>query len=133
MSESVRILLIDDQPDFLEPMSFWMKSKGFEVVTATDGEAGIELVREGSVDVVFVDYKMPGMNGLEAIRRIRDLNKTIPVVILTAHADDIDLQRGTKDLNIFGLFPKMAKFEDLDNILDVISRTVKKNKSETGS
>ena len=133
MSESVRILLIDDQPDFLEPMSFWMKSKGFEVVTATDGETGIELVREGSVDVVFVDYKMPGMNGLEAIRRIRDLNKTIPVVILTAHADDIDLQRGTKDLNIFGLFPKMAKFEDLDNVLDVISRTVKKNKPEAGS
>jgi CheY-like chemotaxis protein len=126
MPTVIRILLIDDQPDFVEPMSFWMRAKGFDVITAPDGLAGIEKVRSGGVDVVFCDYKMPGIDGLETVRRIREFNKSIPIVMLTAHADDVKLQESARSLDISGLFPKMAQFEDLDNVLDAILRSFKR-------
>ena len=125
---AVRVLLIDDQQDFLEPMAFWMKAKGFDVLTAMEGAKGVEILRKEKVDVVFVDYRMPEMDGLETIRQIRSFNPKIPIVMLTAHADDVRLQAGAKGLDIMGLFPKMAEFEDLDHVLDAIVTGIRKSK-----
>lgn len=122
---AIRVLLIDDQEDFLQPMSFWMKSKGLDVTAAKDGPSGLDILRKGAIDVVFCDYKMPGMDGVQVIRKIREFNKDIPVVMLTAHADDVKLQTDSKDLHLSGLFPKMAQFSDLDSILDAIVRSIR--------
>ena len=130
MSSPVRVLLIDDQEDFIQPMSFWMKAKGLEVVTAKDGQSGIDLLKSGGVDVVFCDYKMPGLSGVETIRKIREFNKSIPVVMLTAHADDVRLQADAKDLDLSGLFPKMAQFSDLDSILEAIIRSLRRSQTD---
>lgn len=126
--QKIRILLIDDQPDFLEPIAFWMRSKGCEVSTATEGRQGIDLVHTVPFDLVFVDFKMPGMNGLEVIREIRTFNKTVPIIILTAHASDVMLQN-TQDLDLSGLFPKMAPFEDLEQMLQVILKNLSRAKA----
>ncbi len=132
MESNVRILFIDDQPSFLESMTFWMKSKGYEVLVAEDGLKGIEAVRNNQADVAFVDFKMPGINGVDVIKKIREFNKTIPIIIVTAHADDVLLYQ-TKDVAISGFFSKMGNFEDLDRILDVALRHLKKLKSESPS
>ena len=129
MGAEIRILFIDDQPSFLESMSFWMKSKGYEVLIAEDGPKGIEMVRNGHADVAFVDFKMPGMNGMDVIRKIREFDKKIPIILVTAHADDALLYQ-TKDVVISGFFSKMGNFEELDQILDVVVRNLKKIKNE---
>ena len=69
MSDSIRILFLDDQPDFLETMSFWMQSKGYTVTATGDCAAAIEKIRAKGVDIVFVDFKMPEMNGIEVLRK----------------------------------------------------------------
>ncbi len=128
MPESVNVLLIDDQPDFLETISFWMKSKGYHVQTAGDGMAGMQIIKKDPIDVVFLDYKMPGMNGAEVLAGIRQFNKTIPVILVTAHADEAIISRA-EDLNIAGFFSKMGDFGDLQQVLDVVLRNVKRSKS----
>ena len=128
MAGNIRVLFVDDQQDFLEPMSFWMLSRGYDVMTALDGPSGIEYVKKGGIDVVVLDYKMPGMNGIEVLTKIREFNKTIPVIMVTSYMDDSIIYPG-KDLNVSGHFSKMGDFGDLEKLLEKVLADAKKSKS----
>ena len=82
--ENITILWADDEIDMFKPQQLFLKKKGYQVVTATNGHDAVEELSENNaIDVVFLDESMPGLTGLETLGRIRDINANIPVVMIT--------------------------------------------------
>jgi two-component system alkaline phosphatase synthesis response regulator PhoP len=93
MSHSIKghtILLIDDEQDILDFLSYNLKKEGFKVMTATNGEEGVRLVQQLSPSLILMDVMMPKMDGIETCQIIRkDLNITQPIIaFLTSRAED---------------------------------------------
>jgi two-component system nitrogen regulation response regulator NtrX len=80
-----RILVIDDEAAIRDSMKMILEYEGYEFVGAANGQEGLALVDKVSPDLVFLDVKMPGMDGLEVLGRIKATNETLPVVIVSGH------------------------------------------------
>ncbi len=78
------ILVIDDEMIIRESFVLALKDRGYEIDTAETGEEGIEKERNKKYDLIFLDLKMPGMDGIEVLREIRRGNKETPIYIITA-------------------------------------------------
>ena len=91
----MKILIVDDDHDLLEAVGLGMQLQwqGAEVVTATDGELGLDVFFEQQPDVVLLDVGLPRLDGFEVLRRIREVSDT-PVLMLTARGDELDKVRG---------------------------------------
>lgn len=90
MDNAFRVVLIDDDPDLRRLVKLTLEfTAGWEVFTAADGTEGIDRVREVKPDVALVDYMMPGIDGYEVSRRLREDPQTadIPIVFLTARKE----------------------------------------------
>jgi len=86
----IRMLLIDDDDEFRESLSLNLADEGFVVTTFADGPSALESLSSGeSVDVILLDWRMPGMNGLEVLRELRQRSVMTPVIFLTVLSDDI--------------------------------------------
>lgn len=81
---SPRIIVIDDEYAIRKSFELALDESGYEVETVSSGREGIERLENGSYHLVFLDLKMPGMNGVETLREIRKRDETIPVYIVTA-------------------------------------------------
>jgi two-component system cell cycle response regulator DivK len=94
MSES-RILVVEDNPKNLKLMRDVLTYAGYEVIEATSGEDGVRMAGEASPDLVLMDLQLPGIDGAEALRRIRagQVNPDVPVVAVTAFAMSEDRER----------------------------------------
>jgi DNA-binding response OmpR family regulator len=88
-----RVLLAEDDPAISEPLARALRREGYEVDVRADGRAALEGVNENP-DLVVLDLGLPYIDGLEVCRRIRADNRTVPVLILTARADEVDLVVG---------------------------------------
>lgn len=91
MSEKKDILLVDDDPDFVEAVKVIVEKAGYNVRVAYDGQEGIEAVKEKMPDLVVLDVMMPVMNGHEACAKLKGDKETaeIPIILLTAVADRV--------------------------------------------
>ena len=91
MSEKKKILLIDDDPDFVEAVKVIVENGGYDVKVAYDGEEGLEAVAAEKPDLIVLDVMMPVMNGHEACAKLKANPETakIPVILLTAVADRV--------------------------------------------
>ncbi|MBT4512649.1 MAG: response regulator transcription factor [Chloroflexi bacterium] len=93
MDTHQKILVVDDEKLILKFLRANLETRGFEVITAEDGETGLRLVGEVSPDLVILDIMMPKMNGIEACQRIRE-QSDVPIIMLSARGtseDKIDL------------------------------------------
>jgi phosphate regulon transcriptional regulator PhoB len=94
--ESKKILVVDDEPDLVELVSYNLKKEGFKVSTAPDGEDGLEKARKGAFDLIILDLMLPGIQGVELCRMLRNNPKTesLPIIMLTAKGEMADKIRG---------------------------------------
>ena len=82
-----KLLLIDDEPDILRVLSMSLKADGYQVVSAPNGAEGIAIFEKEKPDIVITDIKMPGMDGIEVLKRVKALNADTEVIIITGHGD----------------------------------------------
>jgi two-component system, NtrC family, nitrogen regulation response regulator NtrX len=80
-----RILVVDDEAEIRRSVRMILEYDGYDVLEASSGPEGVALAEKEAPDLVFLDVKMPGMDGLEALQRIKAVNDTLPVVIISGH------------------------------------------------
>ena len=78
-----RVLVVDDEADVLELLMDFLRSKGYEVLTASDGVEAMRKVREERPQAILLDVRMPKMDGLEVLRQVRKTDKEIGVIMIT--------------------------------------------------
>jgi CheY-like chemotaxis protein len=83
-----RILWADDEIDLLKPHILFLQQKGYDVVTVNNGSEAVDKVKENFFDIVFLDENMPGINGLAALQRIKEIDPTLPVVMITKSEEE---------------------------------------------
>ena len=93
-SGPVRVLLADDDGDIRDLVSFKLTGAGYSVDAVNDGSAAWAAVQADPPDLVVLDVQMPGMSGVEVLRRIREVNAQVPVVLLSARSRDSDVEAG---------------------------------------
>jgi len=122
-----KVMVVDDERDFLFTMEYWLKSKGYEVKTATDGFKALELTKSFNPNIILLDINMPGIDGVETLKRIREFNKEVPVVIITAFIGE-ERVAAASAYKISGLFYKDKDFKEGLRLLESLLRTHKKLK-----
>jgi DNA-binding response OmpR family regulator len=95
-----KILVVDDEPLITESLEYSLKQEGYEVAVAHDGHQALEITREEAPDLIVLDIMLPGMDGWETCRRLRQ-ESTVPIIMLTARGQEIDrvlgLEMGADD------------------------------------
>ncbi|MBW1709035.1 MAG: response regulator [Deltaproteobacteria bacterium] len=110
---SFRILVVDDEIDFLETIINRLRKRKFEAIGVTSGEEAIEFIKEHRFDVIVLDIKMPGgMDGIEVLRETKKIQPLAEVILLTGHAAVETSIEGLK-LGAFDYLLKPIKFEEL--------------------
>jgi DNA-binding response OmpR family regulator len=87
---SERVLLIEDDPSIVAGLELNLSLEGYEVLTAADGDSGYRLAVDRAPDLILLDIMLPGTNGLEVLRRLREVDADVPVLILTARGEEAD-------------------------------------------
>ena len=83
--DKINLLIVDDEEDFLNSISKSLRVRDFNVLAVNRGEKAIEAAKNNSIDIAFVDLKMPGIKGEETLRALKEEHKWMEVVILTGH------------------------------------------------
>ncbi|MEQ1646403.1 MAG: response regulator, partial [Pyrinomonadaceae bacterium] len=116
------ILVVDDEKNQREILETILSGEGYDVTTASSGEAAMKFVADRHFDLVLTDLKMTGMSGLELLKSLTDFDKSIIVILLTAHGT-ID---SAVDALRLGAFEYLQKPYDSEKLLETVSRALKK-------
>lgn len=113
---SIKLLMVDDEVKFLESISKRLVLKNFDVTTAVNGKEAIESAEKGFFDVAVVDFQMPGMDGTQVLRTLKEKHKYLEIIMLTGHATVDSAVECTK----LGAFKYLEKPYDFENLVEAI-------------
>lgn len=114
MSSDKKILFVDDDLDFLEATQLMLMDEGYDVVPATNGEQAVEKYKEIKPDIVFLDIKMPGIDGYETFFRINKFDPDARVIFTSSYTFDKEKFKRAKNLSLKGILNKPLEFDDLE-------------------
>jgi len=115
--EQPRVLLVDDEEEFVSTLAERLRLRGMRAETAYNGEAALQMIAATPPDVVVLDVMMPGMNGLAVLQRIKTDNPHLPVILLTGMGTTRDGVEGLR-LGALDYLVKPVKIEELIEKLD---------------
>ncbi len=116
------ILLVDDEEQFLKVLSQRLEGRGLKVDTSTSGEEALKKVKGKDFDAIILDLVMPGMSGIETLKRIRSENPDLQIILLTGHAT---VEKGVEAMKA-GAVDFLEKPADMNKILEKIAEAKRK-------
>jgi len=122
--DSIKILIVDDEEIVRESLSEWFKEDGYQVDSAKDAVEALNKINKTRYDIYFLDIKMPGMDGMELHRRIREIDKDAVVIMITAYAAVDTAVQALKD----GAYDYITKPFDPDNLSHLLRNAAKQRK-----
>lgn len=111
-----KILLVDDQMGIRRLLGEVFTSEGYHVATAANGYEALELVEKEAFNLALVDMKMPGMSGLELLRQLKQVQKDIAVIIMTAYGE----LKIVNEVLILGAYKYITKPFDIDELIEIV-------------
>ena len=112
----IKVLLVDDEVKFLQAISNRLAAKDFDVTAASNGKEAIESAEKGFFDVAIVDFQMPGMDGAQVLKTLKERHKYLEIIMLTGHATIDSAVECTK----LGAFNYLEKPYDFEKLVEVI-------------
>lgn len=126
MSGLQKVLIVDDEKDFSDILFRVLKHAGFAALVAHDAEMALEMIRLGLPDVVLLDVRMPGMDGMEALRKAKEINADLPIIMATAYSGVHSAVDAIKS----GAFDYLSKPLDNNALIEKIKRALVNKKLE---
>ena len=120
------ILLVDDEEDFVEMLALRLEAAGGKVFKAYDGQQCLDLLDREAIDVVILDIKMPGMDGIQALKTIKGRHPLVEVILLTGHGTTESAIKGMK----LGAYDYLLKPADFDNLTEKLAGASKKREEQ---
>lgn len=120
MSDPTAILLVDDEEEFVSTLAERLEIRGFESKAAYSGDQALSLIESNDYDVVVLDVKMPGMDGLEVMDHIKTRRPEMPVILLTGHGSTKEGMDGMHK----GAFDYLMKPLDIDELISKIQEAL---------
>jgi two-component system, NtrC family, response regulator HydG len=116
MRDKPTILVVDDNQDLLNTFAMILKRRGFSVQTAVDGFSAVTKFKEQDFDVTLMDIVMPEMNGVDASRKMKEINPEAPIILMTAYSDE-ELLQTARDEGVSQIIHKPIRIDQLIQII----------------
>ena len=124
---SIKVLLVDDEKDFIESLAERLELRDFKVATASNGDDAVNLVQKNEYDVIVLDVKMPGKDGIETLKEIKNIKQISQVIMLTGHATVETAIEGMK-IGAYDYIMKPTVTEDLVELINKAYKIVEEQK-----
>jgi YesN/AraC family two-component response regulator len=112
----LKALVIDDEQSTLFMFNLFLEAYGYEVITAENAAAGIEMFKKERPSIVFTDIKMPGMDGLDALKMLKSIDPAVQVIVMTGHGDQ-DLMGQAMEFKATAFLNKPIERAALEKVL----------------
>jgi two-component system alkaline phosphatase synthesis response regulator PhoP len=122
MDKVIKVVLVDDETSFVEPMSLLFQEKGYSVSVVSNGKDALKKIKEDKPDIVFIDLIMPDMDGYTVLKKIREINQTLPVIMMSGYIEDTRVE---KKINLQGVFATYYKGNDFSEALSLLKSALK--------